>query len=942
MPAQAQVTYRTLDYGTTGTFLTGIRGDNIVGNYVVPSTTDTGGLLFDLRTNTWTALPVATPNGANFPGASSSSPYGPSVGSQTGILRAVGSYKTPGSAFDHSYLYDGAAAPGQQIRLLDFPSAPGAPTLNTITHSTFGNQVVGNYDTQIKTGNALVYNIATGTYTTNNMPGAVSTTAYGVWGDKIAGGYAMAGPGGGVGFEHGYIYDQTTATWATYDHPGAIVTHLEGITGAGRSGEYNMVADWVTPDGVVHAGVLHVDALGIPTWYEINIPGAAVVSSNSAYGDKVVGVYTMPGSTGSNGYVATIPGIYNPIRNTGALMSSATNAAALSGRKGDDIVNSGTVRVSGNGGVGIRGETYGVLTNAGTVVATGVVGAAVEMHGLYGTLLNYGTLQAAVVADALRTGPDSFGSMIVNTGIIDGRIAATAGPDKRFENSGWIGVTGTGIPVTHLISGTFVQTAAGTLALRVGSSGNDALGVTGVARLAGTQLSVIQPNSGLSNAYTLVAATGGYTGRFDTLSTVGLPSFVTASLGYGPNTVTLNLVSGIAQVGGLARNQAAVGGGIDAMFNNGGGLTDGLGALYGLPASQLPLALGALSGEIYAALPSTLHTESGLVREAILGRLRGSVASLAPAGDPSAPRMLDPAVFGLWGQGFGAWGRSGSDGNASTVERRTGGFIIGADALASVGPLPSGIRFGAAGGYLTTDVDVDRLLSHGATSSVFGALYAGTEIGRLRLSAGALYLGSQFKTNRAIQTGVFSDYGSARQDASSLQAFGEAGYAMLAGRGMLGSLAYTAAVEPFVNAAAIRIHADGFSESGGSAALAGYARTYDIGTATVGARFVARLGAPAAPGVAEPFVVRASIGWRAAFGDVDPATLLAFRSALLSPGALTPFAVSSVPIDRGAMAADVGLDWQVSNAITLGVSYAAQAGSNATDQALKGKLEVRF
>ena len=27
-----------LDYGNTGTFLTGIRGDNIVGNYVIPGT----------------------------------------------------------------------------------------------------------------------------------------------------------------------------------------------------------------------------------------------------------------------------------------------------------------------------------------------------------------------------------------------------------------------------------------------------------------------------------------------------------------------------------------------------------------------------------------------------------------------------------------------------------------------------------------------------------------------------------------------------------------------------------------------------------------------------------------------------------------------------------------------------------------------------------------
>lgn len=97
-PAQAQHAYTTLDYGTAGTFLTGIRGDNIVGNYVIPGSGETGGLLYNLSTAAWTALPVATSSGANFPGAIGSSPYGPSFGSQYGILRAVGSYLTQASS----------------------------------------------------------------------------------------------------------------------------------------------------------------------------------------------------------------------------------------------------------------------------------------------------------------------------------------------------------------------------------------------------------------------------------------------------------------------------------------------------------------------------------------------------------------------------------------------------------------------------------------------------------------------------------------------------------------------------------------------------------------------------------------------------------------------------------------------------------------------------
>jgi hypothetical protein len=452
--AQTATSYTTLNFGTTGTFLTGIRGDSIVGNYVVPGTTETGGLLYNIPSGQWSPMPVTTANGVNYPGAIGSSPYGPSFGNIGGVLRTVGSYVTAASSpYDLSYLYDAAQAPNQQITPLAYPGTKQNPTLFTIAHSTFGDTVVGDYDSRLATGNAMIYSISTGAYATNNKPGAVSTTAYGVYGDMIAGGYANVGPGGGgIGFEHGYLYNQTTGVWSTYDHPGAIITHLEGITGAGRSGEYNMVADWTTPDGAVHAGVLHVNAAGVPTWYDINIPGATLVSSNSAYGDKVVGIYLTPGSTAPNGYVATLPGLYNPISNTGALSSNAVNAAVLSGRKGDDIVNSGSVQVSGSGGIGIRGETYGVLTNSGSVVATGVVGAAVEMHGLYGTLLNSGTLQAPAVADALRTAPDSYGSVIVNTGVIDGRIAATAVREQRLDRRHRHGRSGDRSPQRRLCS----------------------------------------------------------------------------------------------------------------------------------------------------------------------------------------------------------------------------------------------------------------------------------------------------------------------------------------------------------------------------------------------------------------------------------------------------------------------------------------------------------
>ena len=286
-------------------------------------------------------------------------------------MRAVGSYQTAASApYDLSYLYDGAAAPGQQITSLAYPNPAGEQTLFTIAHSTFGHQAVGDYDTDLATGNAFIYDISTGTFTTNNIPGAISTTAYGIYGDKIAGGYAKAAIGGGLGPQHGYIYDQITGTYETYDHPGAIGTHFEGITGGWpdrriQSRHQLDFRRWRGASGG-HAcrRPRHRDLVRNRHPRRRSSPPIRHMATRSSASMSPNGV--------TNGYVATIPGMYNPIRNTGTLTSSADNAAALSGGKGDDIVNSGAVEVTGTGGVGMRGETYGVLTNSGTVVATGL------------------------------------------------------------------------------------------------------------------------------------------------------------------------------------------------------------------------------------------------------------------------------------------------------------------------------------------------------------------------------------------------------------------------------------------------------------------------------------------------------------------------------------------------------------------------------------------
>ncbi len=925
--------YQTLDFGTNNTFLTGIRGDNIVGNYTIPGAGETGGLYYNMTTQTWQPMPEATANGANFPGAIGSSPYGPSFGNPGGVLRVVGSYQTADSApYDRSYLYDGARPPEQQITTLIYP---GTQTLYTIAHSTFGNHVVGNYDTRLATGNAFIYNIENGTYTTNNIPGAVSTTAYGIYGDKIAGGYGEVMVGGGLHAEHGYIYDQATGTYKTYDHPRAVATHFEGITSAGRAGEYNLVTNWVSADGVVHPAVMHLAADGRVTWYDIDIPGA-VVSSNSAYGENVVGIYV--DDTGIHGYLATIPGMYNPIRNTGTLTSAADNSAALSGRKGDDIVNSGTVQVSGKGGVGMRGETYGVLNNSGTVSASGLVGAAVEMHGLYGTLLNSGTLQAAAVADALRTAPDSFGTVIVNTGIINGRIAATAGPQKRFENSGWLGVTGTGVPITHLISGTFVQTSAGTYAVRMTDAGNDALGVTGTARLAGTLAASFQTAS-LAQSYTLLGATEGVSGAFDTFATAGLPALFAAQLHYAPTTVTMSVAANLAGQPNITTNQRAVGAAIDRVINHttGGMLTplpDALDPLYNLTSSQLPGALGALSGEAYASQHSVLVGDSLYSRQALLARLRqnsyasatGTTAALGYGGPALAyvapdttPFTPAPAFNGtIWAQAFGGW--STYDGNSGTanVDASIGGIISGAD-----------VKFdnwllGAALGYSHSSASVNELASSSDVDSLILALYAGTSSGPWNLRLGGAYAFNQIDAKRTIAAPGFLQQAKADYDGGTGQIFAEVAY---------GLAMQQLAIEPFASIAYIKARTDGFTETGASAGLRGTSGSMGVGYSSLGLRLATTMAFSEAMAF-EPY---ASVSWQYAFGDTTPDAQMSFLSM---PGA--NFTVAGVPLAENTALVEIGSGLRISDQARISLSYIGQYAGTVTVNAVQANFKWRF
>ena len=740
-PALAQaLTYTTFgNPGSLVTTVTGIRGNGMTGDYTIGTGGATAGVLYTLPSLSPAPYPNASSPPVNFTGATTNTPYGLSFGSASGIMRGTGSYKSP--AFpaptfgDVAYLFDGANAPGQQLTTL--LGAPNA--FNTIGHSTFGNQLVGNWDTgNAAVGNAFLYNIATGSMTTINRPGPyTSTTAYGVYGNRIAGGSSL-----GPGLSRAYILNQSTGVYTDYDAPGTgtVVTHFEGITGGGRANTYNLVADSVDGNGVVSAWVVHIDANGTATWIPLSVNGN-VTSANSIYGSTAIGVFVQGQTTLA--FTTTVPGIYNPITNNGALSTGTAGTTAIVGIEGDDIVNNGTIATTGAGSVAVNINTYGVVTNSGTVAVSGAGSTGVLMSGSFSSLLNYGTINAAPGTFAIQTDSTAVGSLVFNTGVINGAVSIAAGPYARFENSGWMGITAPGAGVTHAISGTFAQTSAGTLALRVAPNGvSDQLVVNGQARLAGTAQALFQSGTSFSKSYNLLTATGGLTGTFNTLSTQNLPAFLSTSLGYSATNVTLNLQASLARLSGLGDHQRSVGRALDTAFNAGPGL-GAMPALFSLTADQIPYALTVLSGSNASVGLSTDIAAGSQFTSLMTGRTLTrhadeQTAQLA-ACDPATACQADsqaPPNWSGWATAFGGgqWLNAEPTSGAPAAQQSIGGGAFGTDYR--IGPQTV---VGAAAGVSVSNYGVSYTGANGRATGAHFGIYGLHDMGTFYVNGSLAY-----------------------------------------------------------------------------------------------------------------------------------------------------------------------------------------------------------
>ena len=368
----------------------GIRADATTpGQYLITGTSGANGLLY--------VGPISGVGGTsyavNYPGATSTSVYGPDQ-TRDGLTRLVGSYRD-GDGFVHGFAYQGTTAGlsgTAGYRTIDYPGAQ-----YTYVHSTMGGLAVGNADgpegnAPIGTGHAFLYDLTRGAFLHDIVyPGSTSTTAYGLWDNgkgsyTIAGGYSTPGaPGTATG--HGFLVDYDALTgrfsrWASYDSPAGrdFITHFEGISGQ-QQGAYTLVADSVrigAASGGPAQGALATvrrtsdNTFGPAEWVDLNYPGTTgLTSANSVAGNQVVGVVIAP--SGGVAYQATVnvgftlSNVISANRGNGVALYGASDNVVAMNQIGTD--RSGT-RARGNGANGVR-ITSGAARNLIGGQATG-------------------------------------------------------------------------------------------------------------------------------------------------------------------------------------------------------------------------------------------------------------------------------------------------------------------------------------------------------------------------------------------------------------------------------------------------------------------------------------------------------------------------------------------------------------------------------------------
>ncbi len=646
--------------------------------------------------------------------------------------------------------------------------------------------------------------------------------------------------------------------------------------------------------------------------------GTLVLSGANTYtGGTTISAGTL--QVGNGGATGSITG---NVLNNAALVFNRSNAYTAA----NPISGTGTLTQAGAGNLILSGaNTYGGATgvNAGTLSVNGSITSATTVNS-GGTLGGNGTVGNVNVASGGTLAPgNSIGTLTVN-----GNLTFAPGSVYRVEtdaagNADRVNVVGA--PGTLTING-------GTVDVRAGAG-----------------------NYARNTRYTILTSTGATTGTF-TGVTSNL-AFLTPSLSYLPNGVTLNLLaenapsySTVAQT----PNQLSVANYLNSFANAPGSAAAAalIQQIDNLSAEQARTAFDSMSGSAHAAasqiagaigrnFSATLATRTGStglsnsgsstaglkamkapsyasLNTSLLTR-PGDVVSDSPlrvaAADPSSEQQDRPtlqSVGGLWGQAMGTGGRTGSDGNGPASRYRANGFVLGYDQ-----PISSNWLAGAALAYNKAQWDATTNAAAPASGRINtpqAGLYARYTAGPWQVRLDGTYSDHRFSTDRTVTVGNTSSIARSSHSGTEWAFAAQAEYSLPAGDWD---------VRPLAGLRHARLSEDGFTETGaGAASLNVDARRTQNTVASLGMKFIRPLDSSKADkGAIELRAIASHL-----MGDND--SPLSSRLA----GQAASFTAAGTPLKRTALTLGGTLTAQLSRGLSAYADAAYEyrgAGQNA-------------
>ncbi|CAA2154511.1 Extracellular serine protease [Methylobacterium brachiatum] len=648
-----------------------------------------------------------------------------------------------------------------------------------------------------------------------------------------------------------------------------------------------------------------------------------------------------------NGSVTGPGGLVQDGEGTTILAGRNTYAGATTVAGGtlqiDGVLSASEVTVRRGGTLAGSGKIGDPLIEAGGRLAPGSA-AAIGTLSIHGPLtFAAGSFYTVKLTPAANDRTDVTGPVALQGGTV--QVLAGAGtytPALRY----------TLLTATDGVTGRFsaLQTTSN-LAFLTPSLNYDAHSVSlGFAQTAPITSVVTTPNQ--------TGPAAALNGVGPTVTSTAQPSATAQSASASPAAPTVTQASTV-------HTSVAADGTTTTTISNSGGTT----VVVASPAAQVATAvlnqtapgaaqaLTAISGEAHAADIGVVAQSAAIVEATLLDHLRFGMAPLGeaaglwsetglagriPAGTtvPAAYAAAlpgEPAIglvpvaparanYALWGQALGAFGSTRGNGNAARLTRDMGGFVLGAETGFGALSLPglTDLRLGVAAGYSVAGFDIPARRSSGQVESAFGAIYGRASLGAVELRGGAVYGSEAFDARRQVQFPGFSQAVTGKAGGDTLQAFGEAGYRIAYGPGVL---------EPFVGGTTLHVRRDGFAERGGAAALRVSGHHDAVQTATAGVQ--GEIGLADLLGLDVPVLARGLVGYRRAFGDVVPRALVAFEGG-------RAFQTAGVPLARDAVVASAGIEARVATGLTLGLAYTGQVGERAQDHAMRGSLNLRW